>query len=445
MKTRKRLLKWVVALALLLFALPLMAQNRYGGYYDDDQWLDDLVAPVALYPDDVLAILLPASTYPEDLRDAAGFLRDSDNDPSARPDDYWDESVRYLLNYPDVVYRLNDDPQWTADLGSAFASDPRAVMEAIQRMRWRAYDAGFLRSDRRQRVIVDDGRIRIVSASPEYVYIPDYDSSIFYSRPAGWSYGYYDTAYPLYYYPYASDYRFGHRFYGGQSAWGIDWWGWDIAAGIIIDWAFWNRSHHGDFYGWQHDWSHHRHDSNRWSYLRSAGTSISTRPISAQVQPLQHPIARPVNLPPPPPRPIEDRPGRPGRPIVTPMPRPAPGTMDRPERPIRPMRPTPEPTVIRPDRPEHPNRDLHPDRSDLGAGPTPQPRPVVERPVRPQPDMQQPVPDRAVRPAPVVRPVQPVVRPVPNQVEKPARPERERKPRDEKDNKDNGDQKDGGQ
>lgn len=434
MKTRGRWVNWMLALALLLVAAPLAAQNRYGGYYDDDPWLDDLVAPVALYPDDVLAILLPASMYPDDLQDAGGFLRDPGDDRYAQPDPDWDQSVRYLLNYPEVVYRFNDDPQWTADLGSAFASDDRAVMEAIQRMRWRAYDEGFLRSDSRQRVIIDDGRIRIVSVSPEYIYIPDYDSSIFYSRPVGWSYGYYDTAYPLYYYPYGSDYRFDGRFYGGQSAWCIDWWGWDIASGIILDWAFWHHSHHNDFYGWQRDWSRHRHDPREhWSpYMRSAGTSIATQPSSPQVQPLQHPIARPASLPPPTMRPA---------PLVRPI---------RPERPLR-----PEPGV-RPElrqapivRPERSRIVPVPERVIRPAEPIQQPIPRFVRPERREPVVQ-PVPQRVVRTQPVVGPIQqPVLRPIPQPVAtpaqgavvKPVNQERDKKARDRKDD----DQKDGRQ
>ncbi|MFQ6005861.1 MAG: DUF3300 domain-containing protein, partial [Woeseia sp.] len=81
--------------------------------------LEELVGPVALYPDDLLAIVLPASTYPLQVVQAARFLERLEDDPSLKPDEEWDESITALLNYPEVVELMNDDIEWTWRLGEA--------------------------------------------------------------------------------------------------------------------------------------------------------------------------------------------------------------------------------------------------------------------------------------------------------------------------------------
>src|SRR5688572_15635682 len=81
--------------------------------------LQDVVGPIALYPDDLVAIVLPASTYPLQVVQAARFLEDRENDSSLQPNEEWDDSIVALLNYPEVVALLNDDLDWTYDLGTA--------------------------------------------------------------------------------------------------------------------------------------------------------------------------------------------------------------------------------------------------------------------------------------------------------------------------------------
>jgi len=121
--------------------------------------LEELVGPVALYPDDLLAIVLPASTYPLEIVQAARFLEEQKTDSSLKPDESWDDSVVALLNYPEVVQMMNDDIDWTWRLGEAVIAQQSDVIAAVESFRDRAYAAGNLKSDDRQTVTVEDGGI----------------------------------------------------------------------------------------------------------------------------------------------------------------------------------------------------------------------------------------------------------------------------------------------
>lgn len=184
----------------------------------------DLVAPIALYPDDLVSIILPASTYPLQVVQAARFLEALENDASLEPDAEWDNAVVALLNYPEVLRRLDADLDWTWDLGQAVLNQQAQVFDAIQEFREQAYLAGNLETDDRQTVSEDDGVIEIEPADPEVVYVPYYEPEeviIRHSRPA---FGYYDFGYPLYYYPYPVGYAFPTPFFWGvTSAFSIGW------------------------------------------------------------------------------------------------------------------------------------------------------------------------------------------------------------------------------
>ena len=134
--------------------------------------LHEIVGPIALYPDDLVAIVLPASTYPLQVVQAARFLEDRARDSSLQPDEEWDDSIVALLNYPEVVELLNDDLDWTYDLGTAVLNQRADVLNAIQDFREEAYAAGNLRTDERQTVARDDGAIEITSADPQVIYVP---------------------------------------------------------------------------------------------------------------------------------------------------------------------------------------------------------------------------------------------------------------------------------
>jgi len=186
--------------------------------------LGDLVAPIALYPDDVLAIVLPASTFPLDVVRAARFLDDLENDPSLEPDEEWDDSVVALLNYPEILRLMNEDIDWTWALGEAVLTDQAAVLAAAQSFRRQAYAAGNLQSDDRQTVVYAQDVIEIKPTSPEIIYVPVYEPReviVYQPRPV---IRYYPVSYPVYYYPYPAGYSFGiDYFWGVTSYFSLGW------------------------------------------------------------------------------------------------------------------------------------------------------------------------------------------------------------------------------
>ena len=107
--------------------------------------LDQLLAPIALYPDPLIALILPSATVPTDLGAAAQYLANH-GDPSQIANQPWSDSVKGLAHYPDVLAWMNDNMAWTQQVGGAFAGDPTAVMNAIQDLRARAQAAGTLQS-----------------------------------------------------------------------------------------------------------------------------------------------------------------------------------------------------------------------------------------------------------------------------------------------------------
>ncbi|GAW66295.1 hypothetical protein GPEL0_01r1595 [Geoanaerobacter pelophilus] len=148
--------------------------------------LDELLAPIALYPDPLIAQILPASTFVDQIGDAARFVR---RYGTGRVDyQGWDISVRAIAHYPQVLYMLDQNPDWTASLGQAFVEQPQDVMDAIQRLRDDARAAGNLYTTPQQQVIVDGGIISIVPARPQYVYLPVYDPYVVYYEPSYPSY-----------------------------------------------------------------------------------------------------------------------------------------------------------------------------------------------------------------------------------------------------------------
>lgn len=186
--------------------------------------LEELVGPIALYPDDLLAIVLPAAAYPLQIVDAARFLEALDDDASLEPDPDWDDSVVALTNYPEVIELLNDDIDWTWRLGEAVVSQQADVVAAIETFRDRAYAAGNLKSDSYQNVSHDDGVIEITPVEEDVIYVPYYEPErvvVYQPRPA---YYYYPRPYPVYYYPYSSAFAFDRGyFWGVTTAFSIGW------------------------------------------------------------------------------------------------------------------------------------------------------------------------------------------------------------------------------
>ncbi len=145
--------------------------------------LEELLAPVALYPDALIALILPASTSISDVVLAARFLRDG-YDPNQAENQPWEDSVRALARYPDVLKWMDQNLAWTRQLGEAFATQPAEVMNAVQRLRARARAAGNLVDTPQQQIVVETSSISIVPSQPDVIYVPYYDPEIVYVTPA---------------------------------------------------------------------------------------------------------------------------------------------------------------------------------------------------------------------------------------------------------------------
>jgi len=150
--------------------------------------LDDLLAPIALYPDPLLAQVLPAATFIDQIDEAARYV--AQYGQAARVDDQnWDVSVRAVAHYPDILFMMDQKYDWTVSVGQAYVNQPQDVLDAIQRLRTEARGEGNLVSTPQQEVIVEDGYIRIVPAAPQVIYVPTYDPIVVYAQPAP-SYGF---------------------------------------------------------------------------------------------------------------------------------------------------------------------------------------------------------------------------------------------------------------
>jgi hypothetical protein len=214
---------WLALLVGLAAALTLVAARPAGAQdtleLQSTEELREIVGPIALYPDDLVAIVLPASTYPLQVVQAARFLEDRERDSSLQANDDWDDSIVALLNYPEVVELMNDDLDWTYDLGTAVLNQRADVLTAIQDFRDDAYAAGNLRSDERQTVARNDEAIEIKPADPEVIYVPYYEPErVVVYQPAP-VYYYYPRPYPVYYYPYPAGYHFSAGFFWGVNSW----------------------------------------------------------------------------------------------------------------------------------------------------------------------------------------------------------------------------------
>ena len=186
--------------------------------------LDELIGPIALYPDDLLAVVLPASTYPLQIVQAQRFLDDLANDPELEPDPDWDDSIIALLNYPEVLELLNEDLDWTWRLGEAVVAQQEDIVAAVEDFRNRAYAAGNLESDEYQTVSEEDGFIEITPVSEEVIYVPYYEPAEVVVYQPRRVYYYYPDPCPVYYYPYPSYYSFrSGYFWGVTTAYTIGW------------------------------------------------------------------------------------------------------------------------------------------------------------------------------------------------------------------------------
>ncbi|MEZ2354407.1 DUF3300 domain-containing protein [Caballeronia sp. RCC_10] len=193
--------------------------------------MDTLVGSIALYPDDLIAIILPASTYPVEVVQADRFLERRKTQKDLPVNEAWQDPVKALLNYPEVVKKMSTDLDWTVALGEAVVADQSAVLQAVQRFRRQTQSVGNLKTDDKQTVVVEKEVIKIVPSNPEVIYVPQYNpSTVVVSSPTP-VYSYWPAPYPVYYYPYAP---------GAAFATGLIW-------GAAIT-AAWNGGHYVSHY-----------------------------------------------------------------------------------------------------------------------------------------------------------------------------------------------------
>jgi uncharacterized membrane protein YgcG len=195
--------------------------------------LQRLVAPIALYPDSLVAQILAASTFPEQVVEADRWSQahpDLKGDALGQAVDQeaWDPSVKALTAFPSVLGNMDKNLSWTSSLGDAYFNQQQDVMAAVQVMRRRAQDSGSLKSTSQQNVTTEGPDIEIVPADPQIVYVPAYDPWVIYGDPIlAWP-GWYP--YPGIWFdgPFLSfGIGFGIGFYGGYGwgwgNWGFDW------------------------------------------------------------------------------------------------------------------------------------------------------------------------------------------------------------------------------
>jgi hypothetical protein len=181
-------LAMILAVFVMCCALGTQASAQSAPYFAPPQ-LDHMVSRIALYPDPLLAQTLAAATFPDQIQDASYWADDHQNVTGNELADAiqgdqlpWDPSVQALLPFPSVLHMMASDMNWTTDLGNAFLGQQQEVMFAVQRMRQRARDYGYLRTG--PQIIVGGGPyITIMPARVDYVVVPTYDPVVVYERP----------------------------------------------------------------------------------------------------------------------------------------------------------------------------------------------------------------------------------------------------------------------
>lgn len=276
------------------------------------QQLDQMLAPIALYPDPLLAQILMASTYPLEVVEAARWMQQGNRmsltgaqlDAALQPID-WDPSVKSLVPFPQVLQMMNSNLEWTEALGDAFVAQQGDVTDSVQRLRHQAMAAQTLRTSPQETIFIQGGMIVIQPANPQIVYVPYYDPALVYGR---WVY----PDYPPVYFPPPPHYGFvaGPGIYFGlgfgivRTLWGWNQWDWGRRV-IKIDPDRYNQMRRHEI---DHD-NHQKYQDNQWrhdpshrggvSYGSPDNRQIYQHPTSPnQASPNQaYPAARPVTPP----------------------------------------------------------------------------------------------------------------------------------------------------
>jgi hypothetical protein len=271
----------LLALLLLAGPQPALGQEPAGAATFSPEEIEAIVAPVALHPDDLLAEILVAATYPLEIVEAARWRKANPDVADkaltmALEQKEWDASVKSLLQFPDVLKMMDENLEWMQKLGNAFLAQKEEVMRAVQKLRRKAQEAGNLKSTGEQNVVARDEVIVIEPADPDVIYVPVYDPWIVYGD---W---WYPNCRPWRCWPYpygAGIYGFGAGIWVG-ACWGYAWnyCHWGSRCDVYVDVhrnAHYNRYIDRDRYGrhmegrtggdvrggrgtWQHDPAHRR-------------------------------------------------------------------------------------------------------------------------------------------------------------------------------------------
>jgi hypothetical protein len=191
--------------------------------------LESLVAPIALYPDPLLAQVLAASTNPAQVDAANTWVAAHSNVTGdaltkAVAKNNWDPSVKELTHFPGVLSKMSSNRAWSSALGAAYTNDPGAVMSAVQSLRRRAKDAGKLTTNTEMKVVESKQNIVIQSASPQTVYVPSYNPTAVYGQPVAAYPGYSGTDMALSnMVSFGTGIGLGALAFGGKNGWGVNW------------------------------------------------------------------------------------------------------------------------------------------------------------------------------------------------------------------------------
>lgn len=331
-------MKKIISLAIVLCGLttlpgqeqpPVQSPTPVSQLFSEQE-LDKLLGPIALYPDPLLAQILPASSVPTQIVLADRYIAGG-GDPNQADKQPWEPSVQALARYPSLLKWMDDNLTWTTQLGQAFSNQQQDVMNSIQRLRASAQSRGNLPSTPQQQVVVNDGDIEILPADPQVIYVPVYSPDEVYWQSS-----------------------FGEPFITFGIGWPIGFW-----LDRDFDW------HHHHLVVWPHDhfrpvnWWRERpdrreatmeHNTSVWHPGNRQGTFGAHRGDRGWNNPGAHPMIPPANRPEvrPPPQPHGVPPAN--RPETRPPPQPHNvfPPANKPE-----VRPPPQsPSVPPPNRPE---------------------------------------------------------------------------------------------
>ncbi len=293
MNLRSRCNSALVAFLVLLLAVPppALGQGSGSGSMFRQEELDQMLAPIALYPDSLLAQVLMAAAYPLEVVQADRWVKQNKNlrgeQLNAALDKMdWDLSVKALVPFPSVLSMMSEQLDWTAKLGEAFLAQQAEVMDTVQKLRAKAKDQGNLKTTKEQKVIEQDQTIVIEPATPTVVYVPTYNPTVVYGS---W---WYPTYPPYPYYPagavitagvlsFAAGVAVGAAWNNGWGSW--NWGGGDVNVNVNRNTNI-NRNQvsHYNTQRWQAEASHrkgvaYRNEANRQRYGQTGGGSADNR------------------------------------------------------------------------------------------------------------------------------------------------------------------------